>query len=287
METIVQEVGEAEFQRAITRSVVGLGYTVQKPESTERTYQYASGFLLSIEDTWFFITAGHVLSDIERLKRAGWIIGQWHLDDTAGWRQAERCFIPSFTFKNEDTFVLESEKEHDYAAIRIKPFHRRELEANGKVALTEELWRPDWQSDALADIKAFCIVGVPGESVRSLETPGVFVVNKGLAFCEVIPLVESAVPLDYRRTTFSFYGLVADELIDEDKDIRLESIKGMSGGPIFALSITETGVLRTTVIAVQSAWYPNVRMVIGCPIRGFAEHLKVCLHTIEDARNSS
>ena len=270
IEMLIQQVGEEEFRRAVTCSVVGLGYTAKKSDSSERTYQHTSGFLLTIEDTWYFVTAGHVFTYKEKLKHAGYSIGQWHFDDSAGWTEKERRIPPPFTFTNEDTFVYETDEGHDYGAIRIKPFHRRELEANEKVALTEH----QWESDTIPDLKAFCIVGVPGERVQPLDTSDQFIVNKGLAFLEVIPVQEENVPQKFRRKTSCFYGEIADELTDEASRITVESIKGMSGGPIFALLFTETGTLTATVIAIQSAWRPEERLVIGCPVKGFPEHLQ-------------
>jgi hypothetical protein len=41
----------------------------------------------------------------------------------------------------------------------------------------------------------------------------------------------------------------------------LESIRGMSGCPIFGFATDEEGNWRHWIVAVQSGWYPNCRII--------------------------
>jgi hypothetical protein len=84
MEEIIHQVGEPEFRRVVTRSTVGLGVTAKAPGTDKWEYAQASGFLISVEGTWYLITAGHVLTAVEAKIRDGWTFGRWHLDDSPG-----------------------------------------------------------------------------------------------------------------------------------------------------------------------------------------------------------
>lgn len=270
MEDISLQVGEPEFCHVVTRSTVNLGVTEKAPGSDKWEYVQASGFLISVEGTWFLITAGHVLTVVEEKIAAGWKFGRWHLDDSS--KRGERP--PPFTFTNEDTLVDVEERKNDYACIRIRPMHRAQLEANGKIAMAEDQWRPDWGPPNPPDIKAVCIVGVPAEQVQIVETPDVNVVNKAIAFLEVIPMDVPDAPEELRWKEVCFYGKIGDKLVDEETGIEVKSIQGMSGGPILALSITDGGSLSCVPLAVQSTWYPKSRIVVGCPLRAFAEDIR-------------
>jgi hypothetical protein len=48
------------------------------------------------------------------------------------------------------------------------------------------------------------------------------------------------------------------------------NIKGMSGGPILGLRGTPDGGLRYWVVALQSRWFEQSRIILGCPVPLFA-----------------
>jgi hypothetical protein len=47
------------------------------------------------------------------------------------------------------------------------------------------------------------------------------------------------------------------------------SIEGMSGGPIFGLTEKSDGTDEYTVVALQSRWIQDRRIILGCPLRVF------------------
>jgi len=49
-----------------------------------------------------------------------------------------------------------------------------------------------------------------------------------------------------------------------DENLPLENLTGMSGGPIFGIRFSEE--IRYWVVAIQSSWLPNQRIVFGCPM---------------------
>jgi hypothetical protein len=68
-------------------------------------------------------------------------------------------------------------------------------------------------------------------------------------------------PNDLQVTTYPrFVGKLSD-------DLPLDTIKGMSGGPIFGF---DQECSRYWIVAIQSSWLPERKITFGCPIRVFA-----------------
>jgi hypothetical protein len=51
------------------------------------------------------------------------------------------------------------------------------------------------------------------------------------------------------------------------------NIKGMSGGPIFGLTEKPDGTDEYTVVALQSRWIQDHRIIFGCPLRVFGDFI--------------
>ena len=56
------------------------------------------------------------------------------------------------------------------------------------------------------------------------------------------------------------------------------SIKGMSGGPVFALQHVANGKLRYWLVGVQSSWLPDKRIVAVCPAPLLGHTLLLTMH---------
>jgi hypothetical protein len=65
-----------------------------------------------------------------------------------------------------------------------------------------------------------------------------------------------------------FYGQLSGLVAD------LTDINGMSGGPIFGFKRGEDGRMRYWVIALQSGWFPDKRIIFACRIRQLCEVLR-------------
>jgi hypothetical protein len=68
------------------------------------------------------------------------------------------------------------------------------------------------------------------------------------------------------QTDPMFYGVV-------QPDDQVQSIKGMSGGPILGLKMNDDGSARYWFIAVQSGWYPSDRVVCATRLAAVREIL--------------
>jgi len=274
LESVIDEVGEEELHNTVMRSIVGVGYLATHPHTGKRIYGHVSGFLISVEGTWFFITAGHVITDLEEGFKQGYTIDQWHIDDS-GMASTEQQRIPfPFPFTRVDTVVMDDEAERDYAAIRIKSLFRDLLQKNGKAAMAEDQWSAEpWQNGPPFDVLAYCLVGVPSEQVSQTDPDDPFLIQKSVAFLEIIPM-ERPILQRGKTNELTLYGKIQEDLTDEKAGITLESIKGMSGGPFLAQGVGTDHTLKTAVVAVQSSWIKSERVVIGYKISSFGDFLR-------------
>jgi hypothetical protein len=75
-----------------------------------------------------------------------------------------------------------------------------------------------------------------------------------------------ALPEDAKETTYKrFVGQIIPEL-------PIDSIEGMSGGPIFGFRYKDSE-LRYWIVALQSSWYQSSRVIFGCPLPTLASLL--------------
>ncbi|MGH7193449.1 MAG: hypothetical protein ACREJM_07930, partial [Candidatus Saccharimonadales bacterium] len=54
------------------------------------------------------------------------------------------------------------------------------------------------------------------------------------------------------------------------KEADIETIEGMSGGPIYGFRFDDRGNLRYHIVALQSSWLPKQRVIFACPFAVFA-----------------
>ena len=96
------------------------------------------------------------------------------------------------------------------------------------------------------------IATIQKESDKSLQTLGA--VSPTLIFFQK-PSVE---PENIKKTKYPrFVGQLK-------KDISINSIVGMSGGPIFGFNLNPP--IRYWVVAIQSSWLKDRRITFGCPL---------------------
>jgi len=73
-----------------------------------------------------------------------------------------------------------------------------------------------------------------------------------------------------------FYGRV---WLDDE----LQSIKGMSGGPIFAFQKDGNGLQRYWLIALQSRWLNQSHYIAACQVAALGEAIQLArAHTIAE-----
>ena len=152
------------------RHLVGLAALVLKREpngaiSKDPQCLFYSGFIISIRDTWYFGTAGHVVKDIDKTRRRGFSVTEFNLVDCYGLGATYHKAIP-FDYDSAVKRYVDNKKEGlDYAFLALRPYYRRLLEANGVVAVAEDLWpKQDTELDK------YFLIGLPGDTVEKSQT---------------------------------------------------------------------------------------------------------------------
>ena len=219
-----------------------------------------TSFVMSIANQWFLVSAGHCLKQIEENTTIyGYKITNCLLVDSLGLGAKHIEPIP---FNYEDslsTHVIDN-AGFDYGFMIVSPYYRRLLEKNNIQPLDEEVWKRQ-----PSEVDFYAIIGMANE----LTT----VTSESL---ETTPSLHRIIPLDGRPEVFPmtdiplFYGRIV--LGDA-----IASIKGMSGGPIFAFRQNAQGQLRYWLTALQSSWSPQLHYIAACPTKLLGNTLETIL----------
>lgn len=242
------------------RHLVALCITYQQNSDsgpTEATNLFACpGTVICVRNMMFFVTAGHTLKEWDKLIRRGEvIIHKAVLADTFGLHRVSEQPIP-FDFVNEPRFFIDDEAEGlDFGLIPLSSNHVRLLAANGIVALFEE----NWIHQSKVAFDAHFMLGLPTELMWTQLSPEGNAMVTATMFR--VHRLESP-PEDTRVTRYPrFVGRL-------DSGLPLNSLKGMSGGPIFGISFGPP--MRYWIAALQSSWRPDLHIAFGCPLPVFA-----------------
>ena len=191
----------------------------------ENHHYVISTFVISIDDEWFLVTAGHCLREIENIKSAGYSLTRTRLIDYGGINAKHSHPIP-FDFESSPTAHFGDDK-YDYGIIHISTYYRRLMESNNIIALNEEVWekqpnKPDF----------YFLLGVPDQLTERTEDE----IRIRATLLQVIKC--DSVPDEFEKNDApTFYGEI---YTDEE----LTSVVGMSGGPLFSFKRTEDGQLK-------------------------------------------
>jgi hypothetical protein len=251
----VSSLSECLF-KTVGRHFVTLSCVQLQPGKAEKKLHVFSGFLLGASGVWFYVTAGHILSDIRESLALGGEFDIWRLDDQTAGNRFKGAAIPYVFDINRWLVIEDKEVGLDYAAVPLDTFYWRQLKAGGAIPIGKEAW-----GNPFTDRGQWALVGIPSETVaydqESIITAGIV----------VMPLERAEEPMVAgRKAENQFYARLAD--LGNVKDI-----EGMSGGPVFAVEEIE-GKWKYKVIGVQSGWYRSARTIAACPIASFAAMLE-------------
>lgn len=230
------------------RHVVPVFFTLQNEQDTQNIVLTA--FVLSVSDQWFLITAGHCIREIEILSdHYGYAITRCQLIDSLGLGATHPEPIP-FAYRDSHAVCLSDDHAFDYGVMALSTYYKQLLKANKVQALNEKVWKHQ-----PVDVDFYRLLGMPGELVK---------VNSESV--EIAPTLLTVEPIDHKPEGFTevdaplFYGRI---ILGEG----MHSIKGMSGGPVFAFRKNEKGELRYWLIALQSRWLQKPRFIAACPTK--------------------
>lgn len=259
-----------EFHHWISRHLVSLGLVYHHVDESGKIvggpfFTACSGFIMSFGDAWYLITAGHVLSGkdgLDALCASPRVrIDETFLIDFFGKEAKHKDTIP-FDYK-ESVHFGEDKDGLDWGFILLNPNVRKLLEANGVIAVKEVNWMLQHQ---VKNFFAYLMLGIPSESVKpgpELGRGSAVIgqaANALLAIKKLDDIPEGVEATKNKR----FIGEITN-LGD------IDSIEGMSGGPIFGLAQV-SGKIYYWVIAVQSRWYKK-KFIFGTPVQLFGRML--------------
>lgn len=247
----------AKIVRFFCRHLVSLFIVYRPKNSTEADKSHhflaCSGTLIEIHGQVFYLTAGHVLKKIEEQLwgNQNVEIPAVRLVDNFGLGPGHLS-IP-FDLAGTPLFYIDDEADGlDFGVIHLRSYYVRLLAKGGVIALDEQRWRYQHR----VEFQRYEILGLPAESTSGcLSSSGV-----GLVTPTMFPVRRlEALPEDAKETTYQrFVGQIVPEL-------PIDSIEGMSGGPIFGFRYKDSE-LRYWVVALQSSWYRSRRIIFGCPL---------------------
>ena len=224
-------------------------------------------FVLEVQGRWFLVTAGHVLEGLfkalPRCRRVeSSLFDGWH-------DRAHRTPLP-FSLRDAEHIELD-EDGLDVGLVVLHPMYRRMLEANGITAFNERSWR-----DPPRDLEAHVLLGLPEQFIeRTVSQAG----TEAVHVSPTLVTLHAVPPPSGREKAFPcFYGKVPEPIPNPDTGETLTGMVGFSGGPILGFRTNDAGAMRYYLVAIQAAWWPDLRVVNG-PLAsviaaGLAAHLQ-------------
>lgn len=239
---------------------------VQRQATGQVSAVVLSGFIANVENEWLYITAGHILRQLKQAIDAGTTFNVWRLSDATARGRFQDVGIP-FDFELDQwAVIVDEDLGLDYAAVVLRPIYRAALEAGGAQPLPIRAWGSD-QSEH----QYWALIGVPSETV-SYDADAI--ITAKMMILVLAPAESPDGPSDKDR--YRFYATLVGDSADA-----VESVDGMSGGPVFALRAIES-VWHYSVIGVQSGWFPGYRVLIACPFDRFAAAAAISIRSTQD-----
>jgi hypothetical protein len=262
-----------EFVRFFSQHLVALNVACDGPNGTQVADAY-SCFVLQLGGDCFLVTAGHSLKGLysELPKRTG---VKASLFD--GWKRTASQQPVPFDLLGATPLIVDEEKGLDLGLIQLAQLHVRNLCANGIKPFDEKGWR---DAPPPSEMFRYAVIGLPEQFIEREVTPsGAMRVSVNPTF---VYLEGVDAPEDMKRSFACFFGKVAGNIYNPNAGVSLEGMKGFSGGPIIGFSMRPHGhgEVRYHLVAVQSAWRSDLRVVVG-PL------MSVVASSLEDAIRSA
>ena len=245
----------------LMRHLVCLGFLVRKRLVKNATCFFRSGFIMEVENQWFWTTAGHVLEDIQKdgFQHPDQFADEFRLIDSFGTGAIDKHYVP-FDFERAwKYFEHDDDMGLDYGVVALGELEKLSLQKNNIMPVRV----PDWQESTSDAFRDLFVMGFPsdliapvygtiqgGFSIRGVPTPSAV-------------YMERIAPTQPQKPCPRLYGKLSESYTDP-------KIDGMSGGPVFVLPDDGS---KCEIIAVQSGWMPDQTITFACPLKVFGPRL--------------
>lgn len=259
--------------------VLACDFEVLKPDGSisHRDVAVYCGFLLELHDYLFWVTAGHCLKDdldARIFDGSVRVVGGGFMDYFG--HEASHWHLVPFIYECGRGFYVEQPKYGlDYALIALDSLKAKALAANGVKVVSRHNWihQPNIQFDF------YRMLGIPKDQVHRRRLPD------GTVDVQVRPVLAALHRIDRSVLTEWPSGMTTapsdDWFIGRlDPQVDLETLEGMSGGPIYGFRRNAEGQLTYHVVALQSRWWTKSRTIFGCSVPLFAEQVHEMLGDI-------
>jgi len=206
------------------------------------------GVHLLAHDKNFFLTAGHILQQIDRaLTRDLFSIDKAMIADVFSADRITNYPIP-FEFSRQSChYVVDDSRGLDIGLIELTDYYIRLMKANGILPITEV----NWARQHTISFEYYFVLGFPTQFNPGDQVP------PGQA--SLSPVLVPAYPLDAAQDD--------DQCTDEatfcaqlPNDCTVD-FDGMSGGPIFGIRTKPK--VEYWIVAIQRSWLPIRKVIIG------------------------
>lgn len=242
---------------------IGMAYLLD----SEQRFEWFTGFILRLNSSIWWLTAGHVISRMVELKRNKAVkVVSSSLNDLHATPEAS-----SIPFALEDERIY-ADPQVDFGAIQLREGYSAPLLANPDVVpVTPEIWAHVHESKP----NGFYLLGYPeclASEPEEVERKGkrIYYTASTYLICNPItPIMADSTrePQQFWNRPESFYAEV--QTIPDPTGDDLKSIKGMSGGPILSIEKNSRGFVYR-LWGIQSSWLPRSRILRAEPISRIA-----------------
>jgi hypothetical protein len=212
----------------------------------------ASGFVIELDETWYFVTAGHVLGEGigDHIANGRVRLDHCSLADYFG-RNAKTHHPTPISYEGTPKFYVDDwSLGLDVGALQLRPIYIDGLKSNGVVAIPESQWL---EGDSTNE-QQFLILGLPEEE-KSRD-------NADTVVEQVRPCIAGVTSCHLSEGEVAPPNPIFVGRLNSDEP---DSMVGFSGGPIFRLRQEQNG-MRLWLHGLQSRWRKSERLVLGCPM---------------------
>lgn len=239
---------------------------------SEGQFQYSvyTGFLLRHRDHLLWLTAGHVVDEIESIL------------SSKGFKPSRICWLDDYDNQNANAVLVHRKNMEmrswknenlDFGIIVPSLLDVGNLLSNNKVEVIEE---SIWKGLNQAEPEGYYAIGYPRPWTR--HTPNRVsdkqILHSIEADLAILPIEQIPAPQDLADSESwsddtAFYGKILPYKDFPEFDV--EEVKGMSGGPILSVERDPSGRIRYRLVGIIQSWFRSKAIIRAEPIDRIAQ----------------